>query len=211
MLWNSTLQKTHWRSVGDAASTMPTPNNLTSATLLRIRPGNSFWTAGGGAQPVDAAFAVPNFIGAIILRGGVSKLQIANRVDPTSTQPSDPVKVTVFYVWTARTPAALVFPATVPLTWDPSVQSDFWRYGKVLMKREVLLKGDGEVAEFYYRHRITKIDQIVHDNGGSRLEWFILASQATNTEAVAAPENLDIVQSINYSFSADAQQLTFVS
>lgn len=203
-LWQSTMDKSHYRSVGTAANTAATPANLTDASLTVITPGNAFWTAAGGAQQEDTGVAVPTFIGDIVLRGGVSRLTVSNRVDPAGLNNTDCVRVTVFTVWTNRDLPGFAFPATVPVGWDPSVFPDFQRHGRVIGKREVLLKPDGEVMELYFRHRIQKIDQNVYTNGGSRLNWFVLNSQVGNSDA-GVPENVDIVNTINYSFSADAQ------
>lgn len=190
--------------MGSNTQSNQTPNNLVSATLVTIIPGNSFWTVAGGAQPIDAGGAVPTFNGDIVLRGGVSSMCLTNRVNPTDTMPSDPVRVVIFTVWAKSNPAVLAFPLTVPLSWDPSVVPDFDRYGRVLSRKEAILKGDGECLEVFFRHKIQKIDQAVFNSNGSRLHWFILLSQTSNTEAVPTAETVDIVHSISYSFTADA-------
>lgn len=204
-LWTSTLHKTHWRAVGTAVSaSVGTGNDLTQASLTRVIPGNAFWTAAGGARPVDTGGVVPTFIGDIILRGGVSTLSVSNT--PELLGPgADPVRVVIFTVWTNKDPAALVFPTVESITWDPSVLPDFSRFGRVLNRREAILKGDGEVVEVFFRHRVQKIDQNVYNNGGNRLNWFVLVGQTTNTEAVPVEETVRIQNSINYSFAADAQ------
>jgi len=208
-LWMSTSQKSHYRSVGSSPSVVTTPATLVDATLFTVTPGgnvagNVFWIPAGGAQSEDTGVAVPSFIGDIILRGGVSRVSISNRIDPIVTQPTDCVRVTVFTVWTNKDIPGFAFPATVPIGWDPSVFPDFQRHGRVIGRREAILKPDGEALELYYRHRIAKIDQNEFVAGGNRLQYFILVSQMGNSDA-AQPEVVDVVTTINYSFSADAQ------
>lgn len=205
MLWRDTVGKPHYRSILTfLPPAVSTPNNISGATLSIVTPGPTFWLAAGGAQQIDSGVPVPTFAGDVVLRGGVSSLAISNRTATTDVIASDPVRVTVYTVWTNNDPAALIFPLTVAITWDPSVIPDFPRYGKVLRRREAILKGDGECLELYYRHRIQKIDQAIYNNNGSRLQWFVLVSQTTNAETIPAPETVDLVCSHNYSFSADA-------
>lgn len=205
MLWRDTVGKPHFRSLSSfTVPAVATPNDIITANIFQAQPGSLFWTVAGGAQPIDTATAVPFFAGDIVLRGGVSTISITNRVNPTDTQPSDPVRVTIFTVWTTRNPQAFTLPTAAPVIWDPSVFPDFSRLGRVIGKREAILKGDGDCVEVFYRHRIQKIDQNVYINSGSRLRFIFMVSQTSNTEAVPAPENLDVVVSHSYSFSADA-------
>lgn len=202
-LWMNTLDKTHYRSVFDATSAMTTPNTLTTATLTLFNAlSTPFWTVGGGAQVVDLAIAVPGFSGDIILRGGISRLSISNRPQAT-TAAMDCCRVTIYAVWTtANTATFPAFPATPSTMWDPSLVPDFERYGKVMFKREALLKGDGEAVQVYFKYKPQKIDQAIFSAGGQRLVWMVLVSQLTNPDATA--EDLDVVNSQNISFSADA-------
>lgn len=205
MLWRDTLNQTHHRSLLDQTVVVATPNNLTQATLsiLEGLPGN-FWTAAGGTVAHDTGTAVPLFSGDLVLRGGISRITLTNRVNPTDTMPSDPVRVSIFAVWTKKVPGVITFPSPVPTMWDPSTVADFLTYGRVLFKREALLKGDGEVLSCYFRYKVQKIDRAVFNSGGGRLQWFVLVSQTSNTEAIAVPENVDVVLSHNVSFAADA-------
>jgi len=209
IIWRDTLSAQHWRSVGDTNVVQATPNNIVQGNLsVNNALANNFWTTGGGAQPVDTAGTVPLFTGDITLRGGISRITCTNRVNPVDTQPSDPVRVTIFAVWTKKAPDASVVlptpPSVVGTMWDPSLVPDFVRYGKVMFKREALLKGDGEVISCYFRYKPQKIDQNVFNASGGRLQWFVVVSQTSNTEAVAQAENIDIVTSWNLSFSGDA-------
>lgn len=207
MLWKDTIAKQHFRSITDGTVAITTPNNLISSTLNTISTMDNFWTAAGGAITADAGGAVPTFNGDIILRGGIVRLCATNRVNSTDTTPSDPVRVTIYAVWrdTASTAAVLpILPANVSTMWDPSTLPDFQRFGKVLFKRETLLKGDGEVTQVYVKLKTQKIDQAVFINGGARLIFMVLVSQTSNTEAVPSAETIDFVVSHNLSFSSDA-------
>lgn len=208
-LWNSTIDKSHYRSVRAVTTSVGSPNNLVDATLAIIVPGtdgaNPFWTVGGGALPEDTGVAVPTFNGDITLRGGISRISIANRVSPTDAVPTDCCRVTVFTVWNNVDIPGFVFPTTVPISWDPSVFPDFQRNGRVISKKEAILEPGGQAMELFWRHRVQRIDQNVFNNNGGRLAYFVLVSQLTNTEAIGTPENVDIVTSWNLSFSADAQ------
>lgn len=205
-LWNASVDKSHYRSVGAATLTVPTPitNILTTATLQIITPGNAFWTVAGGAQPEDTGVLVPSFSGDITLRGGVTKLTIANRTIATEVTPTDNVRVTVFTVWTNPAAPVFIFPTTVPISWDPSVFPDFQRYGRVIGRREAILSASGDTLELSFRHRVQRIDQAVFNAGGNRLQYFVLVSETTNSDATGA-EQVDITNAINYSFAADAQ------
>lgn len=207
-LWQSTMSKSHYRSIRATTTAMSTPNDIVNATLAVFIPGtdgiNPFWTTGGGFQPEDTGIT-PTFLGDITLRGGVSRISIANRVTVAEATATDAVRVTVFTVWNNPNVPGFTFPATVPITWDPSVFPDFQRNGKVIGRKEAILSATGDTLELFFRHKIQLIDQPVYNNNGSRLAYFVLVSQVTNTEAVAAPETVDVVLSWNYSFSADSQ------
>lgn len=203
-LWNSTQDKSHYRSI--LASTVPvsTPTNLTTATLTVINPGNNFWTAAGGAVSEDTGVPVPTFSGDIIFRGGVSKLTVANRTFATEATATDCVRVTIFTVWNNMDLPGFSFPTTVPISWDPSCFPDFQRNGKVIGRKEAILQASGEVVEVVFRHKIQRIDQNVYTNFGNRLAWFVLVSQCSDSD-IAVAEVVDITTSHSYSFSADAQ------
>jgi len=205
ILWRDSMMKTHWRSVFDAATNITTPNNLTSGTLAVINALPIFYTTGGGAVSADSGVAVPTFNGDIILRGGIARIAIANRV-AEGVQPTDNVRVTVYACWTTATPS-IIFPAAVPTMWDPSLLPDFEKFGKVLWKREALLKADGEAVQIYFKFKVQKIDQAVFTQGsirGQTLVWVLHVSQTSNSETTAIAEIVDVVTSHNLSFTGDA-------
>lgn len=207
MLWQDTIAKTHYRSVIDRTVNFATPNDLINATLsVQSALPLSFWTTAGGTKPVDVGVLVPTFSGDITLRGGIARVAVTNRVNPVDTTPSDPVRITIYAVWTDSNTSAFVLPAATQKTmWDPSLEADFTKFGKVQFKRETILKGDGESVQCYFKYKPQKIDQAVFNGGGHQLVWFILASQMSNTETTPTGETVDVVLSHNISFSADAQ------
>jgi len=207
ILWRDTLMKTHWRSTFDTTGNITTPNTVTNATLTLIPAMPVFYTVGGGLQQVDNAVTPPLFTGNIVLRGGICRLALANRINPTEVQNTDCCRVTVYAVWTTASPiAAGGFPASLSTMWDPSLQPDFERFGKVMWKKEAILKADGEAAQFYFKFKVQKIDQAIYtlNPRGQTLVWMVLVSQLTNTETIATPEVVDFVTSHNVSFSGDA-------
>ena len=213
MLWRDTAMKTHYRSVFDTQLTpaMLTPNTSNSATLTIINGLPVFYTTAGGAVVANLGGAVPVFDGDIILRGGIARIALANRVEQTATQLTDNVRITVYAVWTGANPNTTVFPAIgtpVPTMWDPSLIPDFERFGKVMWKKEALLKADGESVQFYFKFKVQKIDQAVFNQvggvRGQQLVWMVLASQLSNTEGAPASETIDCLTSHNVSFSGDS-------
>lgn len=207
MLWQDTIAKQHYRSLDDVSTPLSTPNTITDANFIQVSAlPNNFWTAGGGAVSPDPAILLPAFTGDITLRGGIARIAVANRVNPVDTAPSDPVRVTIFAIWSGPNTSGFTFPVNpVPIMWEPSTIPDFSRYGRVQFKRETILKGDGEAVQCYFKFKPQKIDQSQFNLGGRKLVWFVLASQMTNTEGTPTAENLDVVTSHNISFSADAQ------
>lgn len=205
ILWRDTIASSHWRSLGTGSQIANTPNSVFTASVIEIVPGGSFWTAAGGTVPIDGVTPPPVFTGDIILRGGVIKLTLTNTPNADGLG-SDPVRATIFACWRNKFHnVSFALPPTVPLSWDPSVLAEFnSSYGKVLYKKEVLLKGDGEVFDMTHRMRVQKIDRAVYNQGGSRVTFIILLSQTSNTELVPLAESVTITDSINFSFVGDA-------
>jgi len=207
-LWNDTLFKAHWRSIFDITQPfVVTPNNVTNATLTLINALPVFWTVAAGLQQNDVGVTPPIFNGDIILRGGIGRITISNLPDLTGTS-LDNCRVTVFAVWTTASPILPAgFPATPSTMWDPSVQPEFEKFGKVLFKRDVILKADGDSVQFDFKFKVQKIDQQVflQTNRGSSLIWMLLVSQLSNSEAPGnIVETFQVQTSHNVSFSADA-------
>jgi len=208
MLWRDSAMKPHYRSVFDAVGTITTPlsNGTATLQLLNAMPP-SFWIAGNGTKALDTGVAVPTFSGDIILRGGIARISLANRVGAAGNA-NDAIRCTVFAVWTRQNPNAITAPTGVVETlWDPSVFPDFDRIGKVLFKRTAILKGDGEALEVFFKYKVQKIDQAIYNQAGAlrgnALVWMIHISQMSDADAVT--ETIELCISHNVSFSADAQ------
>lgn len=204
------MMQTKYRSIRDETGQMVTPNNTSSANYYIFQPNGTFWLVAGGAQPHDQAVAVDTFTGDIILRGGITKFVVTNNPNELLSSASDPVRVQIFMVWTNKDPGTATvfpgpFPVNVPTTWDPTVVPEFTRVGKLISRREFLLKGDGESCEVIFKHKVQKIDQAVHITGGGRLFFFVTVNQLSNTEAVPAPETLTWIMSHNLTFTGDAE------
>lgn len=211
-LYRSTEFKTHFRSVAATGAIINLPNNIVQSTVVFVNAlpnaaGSEFWTTGGGVQPVDTGVSAPSFgQGDIVIRGGQSRITIANPHAPMETgegnAAGDTLKVSVFAVWTNKRPDLTLLNIVVPQSWDPSVLPDFGtRVGKVLFRRDFFLGTEGKAQEVTYRYRPLKIDSGEFNNGGSQLYWLILIGQTTNFNVLA--ETCTTVTSHNISFSGD--------
>lgn len=209
-LWNDTLFKPHYRSLFDTTEVfILTPNNTNQATLAIYNALPTFWVS--GLQQLDSGVTPPLFRGDIILRGGLARISLSNNRDIANSPDTDNVRVTVYGVWTTALPQTpLPLPATVSTMWDPSVVTEFEKFGKVLFKKECILKADGDSVQIDFKFKVQKIDQgifsqaIVNGPRGQTLVWMVLASQMSNQEATPAVEGISVVTSHNLSFSADA-------
>jgi len=208
-LWRDTWSDQHWRSVQSAAGTAIPSFLLEEASVTVVRPADEFWTPAGGTIPAAQTGAVPAFRNNVTLRGGIASLAVSNVADNDTT--GETVRVTIFYVWTRKNPASpteFFVRVTAPIRWDPSVEPDFTKYGSVFGRKEAILK-PGDCVEVFHRQRIQKIDLDVYNPlegpGGSRLEYWILASRMEGPVA-ADPPTLATVTSHNYSFVGDAQE-----
>jgi len=203
-LWNDTLFKQHFRSILDTTGNISTPNNTNQATVILINGLGTFYTVAGGAVSADSGVLVPSFQGDVILRGGICRLSVSNRA-PEGAPSIDNVRVTVYACWTTANPT-ITFASVVPTMWDPSVAVEFEKFGKVLWKKEVILKSDGESVQFYHKFKVQKIDQQIFQNNprGQSLVWMLMVSQMSNQETAPTAETLDYMTSHNVSFSADA-------
>lgn len=207
-LWRDTWSDQHWRSVASSAGTAPGNASTAIAHLTIIRPADEFWTAAGGALPASQTGVVPAFRNSLTLRGGIISLAITNSTADDTL--GGTCRVNILQIWTSKnTPLTTEFfvPTDVPIRWDFSVEPDSQKYGKVIGRKEALLK-PGDTMEVFYRHRIQKIDldeyNPLGDNvGGNRLLFFVLVSR---TETNSAPTQIDTVTSHNLSFVADSQE-----
>jgi len=210
MLWNSTQMKAHYRSIFAQADDFASSGSSTTCTCFyypTIEFGARFWTAAGGAQPIDTAVAVPTFQDDIILRGGMINLNVCNV--PASLDIHGDIQVTVWLIISDEQPSvgALIPPdgstgttATFSREWDPSCVPDFQRVfcKKILMKKTALLK-DLESLNVSYRLRIQKIDQENYLNDNNKLYWVVKVAGNHGFQ-----DDYRVTASYNLSFSGDA-------
>lgn len=202
VLWDSTMFKAHYRSIGSNFTITATPNNVTQSTQNRIKALDNavdvFWAANGGAQSVDAATPVPIFGSTITIRGGIARITL------TTTSTDDPLRVRVFAVWTNKRPSIPAGGTAVALDWDPSCFPSFDRIvGKVLFSKEALLLPGGNSLTCSYRLKAQRIDKETFNNDGNQLFWYYSVCQLSNVEAIAAAETVFAVTSFNLSFVGD--------
>lgn len=199
LLWNDTLFKQHWRSLGSSASTQTTDLNPDVVTIVVLQAlPDSFWTVAGGTQPADTGVVPPGFSGDIILRGGKSVISFTN---PGNNDTGDAIRLRLWMVWTTRNPPAVgtVFPVSSVHGWDPSMIADFAVFGKVIGEREMFLLPGSKPMEVTYRYKPRKVDQAIHNVGGEQLYW-VFAIDGMNTGA----DSIILQASHSLSFSGDA-------
>lgn len=197
MLWNSTLQKQHYRSISSTSNSQATPGGAPTMAISQYSALNltgNFYNAAGGAQAVDAAVPVPVFQDDIIIRGGMLKLTLTNEVAS-----SEPIKVIVFLVKTGTSSNFALLPITAPISWDPSIVIEWNRnIGKIMLRREFLIE-NSNVNEITWRLPVQKMDPSMYQNGLMTYHWIV----CTNSPAGGAV-NLIVVRSFNLSFVGDA-------
>lgn len=183
-IYNSTKFKAHYRSTLEASAVITTPATVEAAALHVQRAlfnsgsrggGNPFWTPAGGAFPIDAGVIVPPFDANIILRGGIARCEVYNGNAET-------VRVDIFSVWSNAHPLdQFSTDSVVPGEWDPTMQVDFARFGKVINRKTAYLEPRGTIL-VTHRFKTQKLDtpQFVGLDGitsdtpsGQTLFWFI--------------------------------------
>lgn len=201
-LWDSTLYANHWRSFSSSQQNVTTPAGTLNSALFAINLmspiGNAspFWTAAGGLVSTDSGVTPPLFVGDITLRGGVWECIIYN---VSTTQD---IRFKSWMVRTVDTPNFSPFPATAPISWEPSVVAEFVQYiGKPFQYREVVIE-QGNSYTLKGRYRVERIDQKVQAVAGKQLFLFGMIHNVGASGAVATSVN--IVTSQNVSFAADA-------
>jgi len=202
-LWDSTLFKEHYRSIGSVVTSFNTPAAVSTVSILVEKAidngsGTPFWTGTGGALAPDSSFALPLFTGDCTVRGGKLGLRLSNVLDPAAT--AECLQGTVLLIRTTKnwTPAAITTPQ--PLGWDTSLVQDFdTRVGRILYRKNFLLK-DADCALVEYRIPITKIDSTDFQNNFNTYIWVIMAGNASQATA----DTMTITKYFNLSFSMDA-------
>jgi len=212
-LWRSTEYKSHYRSREETSGILAAPASVEESSIVVQRAlfqsnarggGSPFFTTAGGAIAVDGPLTVPEFLGDIVLRGGIARCSVFNTHDTIA------MRVRVFAVWTGNYPEDK-YPSsfTDRLEWDPSLVAEADRFGKVLFSREAIVQPNSPML-VTYRFRPQKIDTgkflgvdgITSDTPSAHtLFWFIKVSRFATGEG---DMNAVWVTSYNVSFSGDA-------
>lgn len=205
-LWDSTLQKSHYRSV---AASLETINSVGNATIVQSYVAQAmdntlgvFWTTAGGAIDVDGG-TMPLFTDDIVIRGGKVGVHLSNQ-DPQAT---DNLNVDVYlyelpnngtFNGTGLGTAAV--PVTWPYGWDPTMFPEMQvQLGRLRMKKSVVLK-EYENAVIEYRLRVKKIDTAAWIGEGSgRFFWLIVTGNPSNNNV----GTLNVNRYFNLSFAGD--------
>jgi len=217
LLWKDTASKAHYRSYAHVPAIVTSPTGLGNAGVYFLQAlgtqgfgtmntpgGTQFWSTGGGAQQINEGVAVPAFDSDIVLRGGVARISVMN------PETDVPCRVKIFAVWASTSPAASIYVnnnnTNKSLEWDPTVIPDFYRFGRVLFRKEALLPDVNSSMECMYRFKPQKIDQgdflgSATVPSGSQLWWIVTFAPLIGN---LIADNIPIVKSYNLSFSADA-------
>lgn len=198
LLWNSTLFKTHYRSVAATSGTIPTLASASQWTIsqvpaLRYSVNDFFTSAGGGIDP-DGATLSKFASETIVIRGGLITFSVAN-----TSGVIQPVKVQVFLVKTSLDFDPAFIPTSATLGWDPSCAVAFKdKVGKIILKREMILE-DGGGMDISWRVPIQKLNQEAYVQERGTYMWiFLVNSQLGVVDA------FDYAATYNLSFSGDA-------
>lgn len=195
LLWDSTLQSEHFRSIGARSATQTTPASLVTASTGLIAADDNnvappYQTLGG---LVD--FPVANMNKNIVLRGGQYRITITNDAAVTT-----PMQVMIWGLRSGDGFASATFPATVPVGWDPTTIPNFKViFGTIITKRSFIL-GNQDTVSLTMRDSIRKVDTTEWVAGNRRHYWLIYSA---NLETAAA-QTLTIVDSFNVSFCGDS-------
>lgn len=199
MIWNATLQKTHYRSLLSVTAGFLTPANSAQVQIhtvgaLPVNSGAPFWGVAGGAQPESTGIAVPNFDGKVVLRGGMVGIRLVNQVIDSS-----PVQASVFLISPVND-AVFINNVSRDYGWDPSIEPDFIRtVGKIIYRRSFLIE-NSNVVETRYRVGIKTFDPGQFTDQLNQLRWMVVIGNAENAVAVT----VTTTRFHNLSFSADA-------
>lgn len=196
--WNASNASQHYRSVGSTLLTAQlsptTPQDMTMGFLPFM--DQSFWTPAGGAT---ATLGFPDDA-RIFLRGGMSTLRVEN----TDTDSTQTIKVWCIrttangLVGVAATPSNLwEIASELPTSWDPTVQTDFFKFWKVWKSYEFQLR-PGEVWSLKRKIPSQRLD-LTQYNALSKRDFYILGNNTLDTTTAT----INWTAEFNVSFSAD--------
>lgn len=203
MLWNNTIQRTHYRSNNAATGTFNTPATTVSMTVssspaLRFAT-QQFYIAGGGAIAPDAAQPLPTFTGMFTVRGATIGLRLVNTFDTTAAS-QNTLNGMAYLIKTSNNFTVANIPATVVVGWDPTLIQDFKTLiGTIIYRKQFLLR-DAESALIEYRLRVHNIDPGDYVNDRNTYYWIVIAGNVD----VTAARTFTYTAYYNMSFSADA-------
>lgn len=197
MLWDSTLQSTHYRSQFALHTTSTTPafDTQYQTTILpayRIG-GNQFYTTAGGFVPPDVGIST-GFVGNIVVRGGTVGLTVSNVNAGVETQ-----RFKIFLIKTSRAWTGVSFPANPTIGWDPSTIVDFKQtIGTILLSKDFLLENSATM-DLKYRLPVHKIDRDEYNSDLNSYVWAIFG----NDVAGGSSQWFNVTY-FNLSFASDA-------
>jgi len=201
-LWDSTLFKEHYRSIGSVVTSFNTPATVSTVSILAEKAitngAADFWLAAGGAIAPDSGFPLPAFTGDITIRGGKIGLRLANVLDPAAT--AECLQGTVLLIKTTKNFVSGAITTPQPLGWDTSLVPDFdTRVGRILYRKNFLLT-DSNTALIEYRLPLHKIDVNDFQTVYNTYLWVIIGGNTSQATA----DTITITKYFNLSFSADA-------
>lgn len=204
MLWNATLQKSHYRSNTSQQTSLFTPTSPANVGIIMLdaiqNGGNPFWTSSGGTFPLNDGGTVPSFAGDVILRGGKVGISFANQLLDSS-----PIKCELFLVQSKLNGSSAFIPGSALAGWDPTLIPDFRNnVGTIRLRRRFMLENSNAVS-FEHRIGIQKIDTAawnltLPNVAGGKWYWILTVQ---NLESIVSAA-ITCVRYHNLSFSADA-------
>jgi len=197
MLWDSTLQSTHYRSLNAFTVNSTSPANTTTYQVQLIPAlrfaGSQFYIPAGGLVPTDGA-VLTGFVGNIVIRGGTIGLSLTNIGSITST-----MRFKVFLVKTSRAWTGLSLPANPVLGFDPSIIVDFQlTIGRILLAKDFILDNN-TTMDLKYRLPVYKIDRDEYDQDKNSYVWVVYGNDTEAGSSVWSNQAY-----YNLSFAADA-------
>lgn len=203
-LLSDTHAATHYRSLWSVRTTVSAPAdpvNLTYIVVNGIPPPTTqpFWTT-PAAKPVDTGNPVPGFGRNVVIRGGRISLSICFAAPVAATESC---KVRIWLVWRKHCTDNAILPATgtESWTWDPSVQADFTRYGRIVRSWQAIVEpttGSNSVQVFH-RLQPQKIDTEVFEQQGAQFVWVVAVHKISFAAAVVQAFTVNAAHSLSFS------------
>jgi len=196
-LWDSTLQKQHYRSNGALSGAITTAASQGQVSITGAQAMDNgvsvFWTAAGGAIEANAGAGVPTFEGDVIIRGGIVGFKLFNE----ST--TIPAQCKVYLIKMAPRPSLANIPVAANVGWDPTLVPEFTKdVGKVIFMKEFQLEALAEMS-VERRLSIMKIDPESWSTDAQRFYWLFVCGDPQTVTTVT----LRVVTYFNISFTAD--------